>query len=135
MPNIVIYGFSPNSDPEEAVAELKLRTAIQEALTGAKYCNEVVFTTIESQVTDMNGENSPYLCIWTTREEESTDITHRLEPLDIDIEVPPFLRYFIPKKSVQESARQKLLGLRPVAGSDPDFDYGRDLKGGHVDDQ
>jgi hypothetical protein len=129
LPNIEVYGYHvPEKDRTYNPKGAQLVADIWKALADAPYRNEVVITAIDSgSRNDPGGEEMPeaqhFVRVWATNEREVGDIIRRLEPLDIDIEVPPLLTYFIPKKSVQEAARAKLQTLQPIAGTDPDFKY------------
>lgn|GEM_PF-1903633 len=114
MPNIEIHGFH---------LESHLQRKIWELLEGAPYLDKVVVSYSDTHVVDAKGVSQPFLRIWATERPQRNDIVRRLEPLDIDIELPPLLDTFVPRISVQEAARAKLLRLRPVAGTDKEFDY------------
>ncbi len=131
MPNIELHGFLQGNEKTKLLDDLvqfatrldEMEKLIKAALAGASYYDQVVLESYVSGSDDLKENPAPYLRIWATKQDELDDIVKRLDPLDIDIELPPLLTAFIYRKSTREKAQELLKGLRPVAGTDSDFDY------------
>ncbi|MEK7612905.1 MAG: hypothetical protein AAB449_02035 [Patescibacteria group bacterium] len=128
MPNIEIWGFSADCEDIKRVDELE--DQLEKIFKTAPYKADLVFSLVWSSVVDYEGKSQPFLRIcWTpdTSQEEVDDIERRLCTLDplMDMEFVQLAKFRSAKdiKAKREQALEKLKSLRPVAGTDPDFDY------------
>ncbi len=94
MPNIQIHGVSKRQIPD-------LKAVLKSTLRGASYAKDIVVTSANDEVEDLDGNPRPYLLIEITRDEQGVlgNIKRRLADilsLNMDIEVA-MLTEFIPK--------------------------------------
>lgn len=116
MPNLELHGF----DTISPVLRAKIRGLFEDA----PYYKEIVLSYQGSYVVNLHDyQKAPFIRVWATSQKEVDDIVRRLDPLDIDIELPPLLDKFILRRSERAKLIEKLKQMRPVAGTDPDFDY------------
>ena len=106
MPNIEVYGYRlPTKDGTCNPAGAQIVKQIWDALEDADYRGEVVVTAIDSGSCNDPKEGMPekqhFVRVWATSQKEVDDIVGRLDPLDIDIELPPLLDKFIERKSMR----------------------------------
>ena len=116
MPNLEFHGF-------DTISPL-LRAKIKSLFEDAPYFKEMVLSYQGSYVVNLHDyKKAPFIRVWATNQKEVDDVIKRLDPLDIDIELPPLLDKFILRKSERAKLLEKLKAMRPVSGTDPDFDY------------
>src|SRR3989338_7012728 len=120
MPNLEFHGFDTISPT--------LRAKINDLFKDAEYYKEIVLSYQGSYVVYLHDyQKAPFIRIWATKEKEVDDIVRRLDPLDINIQLPPLLDRVILRKSERAKLLEKLKQMRPVAGTDPAFDYDRNF--------
>ena len=116
MPNLEFHGF-------DTIAPL-LRAKIRGLFEGAPYYKEVILSYQGSYVVNLHDyQKAPFIRIWATSQKEVDDIIRRLDPLDIDIKLPPLLDRFILRKSERAKLIEELKATQPVAGTDQDFKH------------
>lgn len=99
MPNIEIYGYAVNSTGDVARRIIvTLRDQIFELFKDSPFVDEMVVTAIDSDVTDKNHEDQPFLRLLSSEEEHVGEILEKLKTLGLDIEYQK-LEAFYPKKT------------------------------------
>ena len=97
MPNIEIYGLAVNSRSDVATRiVVELRDKIFELFKDSPFVGEMVVTAIDSDVTDKNHEDQPFLRLLSSEEDHVPEILEKLQTLGMDIEYQK-LEKFIPK--------------------------------------
>jgi hypothetical protein len=99
MPNIEIYGLAVNSMRDVATRMVaELRDKIFDLFKDSPFVGEMVVTAIDSDVTDKNREDQPFLRLFSSEEDHVPEILEKLQTLGMDIEYQK-LEKFIPKKT------------------------------------
>lgn len=100
MPTIEIYGVRGKTRLGSKITTLARE--ISNLFSDAPYAGEIVVSQIPSIVRTLNGVDAPFLRIVASaaaRKAHLNDILSRLEPLNMDIEVAPLVK-FIEKKEL-----------------------------------
>ena len=135
MPNIEIHGWNTRLQPDIDLSN-EMQLQIWAAIRSAPYYDDTRISYGSMHVAGQS--NAPYLRIWSTNSRERDDLVRRLEPLDIDIELPPLLADFIPRKSQRKKAESQgwlkgltmpghaaLDGINEIKPKDFDTRFGR----------
>ena len=101
MSNIEIYGtyFATESSVafhlmQANCSAISVRKTLERIFADWPCAEDLVITTIISEVRDLNGKNQPYLRVWETDAEEGRKIALRLRLEGFKVELPPPTEFF-----------------------------------------
>lgn len=92
MPNIEIHGFLDFNEAR------KLRQTVFALFKDEPFVDDMVVEIYPTDVGDRHDKSQPFFRLTNSREEHSEKILNTLYTLGLDIEYPPKLKKFIPKK-------------------------------------
>ena len=98
MPNIEIYGLAVNSRGDIATRMVvELKDKIFGLFKDSPFVGEMVVTAIDSDVTDKDYEEQPFLRLLSSKEDHVNEILEKLKTLGMDIEYQKLEKFILKK--------------------------------------